>query len=166
MVGRKKFAEPNDINQFRLMQAQLTENLKMKIMLCRSDKDVCAGLICSAIGKTAVYLFGATSNAGLKSNGSYLLHWMLVEKLKQNGFTVYNLNGINPIMNPGTYKFKADLGGKNGKDVYYLGRFDSRSSFLSSLCIEFGDTARTFYRKLKELGKTARGVKLWPKAAN
>src|ERR1700730_14802306 len=138
----------------------------MKIMICRSGEGVCAGLVCSAIAKTAVYLFGATSNKGMKSSGSYLLHWKLLEDLKKNGFAIHNLNGINPATNPGTYKFKADLAGKNGKDVYYLGRFDSRPSFLSSLCIEIGDTTRAFYRKLKELAKTARGVKLWPKAAN
>ncbi len=166
MVSRKKFVEPNDINQFRLIQAQLPEKLKMNIMLCRSGEGVCAGLVWSAIGKTAIELFAATSDAGTKTGGSHLLRWKLIEKLKQGRFAVYNLNGINPITNPGTYRFKAGLAGKNGKDVYYLGRFDSRSSFLSSLCVEFGDTARTFYRKLKELAKTARGVKLWPKAAN
>jgi hypothetical protein len=166
MVSRKKFVEPNDVNQFKLIQAQLPEKLKMSIMLCRSGERVCAGLVWSAIGKTGIELFAATSNAGMKNGGSHLLRWKLVEKLKENGFGVYNLNGINPIRNPGTYRFKAELAGGNGKDVYYLGRFDSRSSFLSSLCIGFGDRARTFYRKLKELAKTARGVKLWPKAAN
>jgi hypothetical protein len=166
MVSRKAFVEPNDINQFRLIQAQLPEKFKMKIMLAKSGEDVCAGLICSAIGKTAVYLFGATSNKGMKNCGSYVLHWKLLADLKRTGFAIYDLNGINPVKNPGTYKFKADLAGKKGKDVYYLGRFDSRSSFLSSLCIEFGDTARACYRKLKELAKSAQGVKLWPKAAS
>src|SRR5436189_1342 len=83
----------------------------MKIMLCKSGDEHCAGLVCSAIGKTAIYLFGATSNAGMKSRGSYLLHWKLIEWLKQNRFSVYDLHGINPVRNPGTYKFKNDLAG-------------------------------------------------------
>ena len=67
MVSRKKFVEPNDIDQFRLIQTRLPEKFKMKIMLAKSGEEVCSGLICSAIGNTAVYLFGATSNAGMRS---------------------------------------------------------------------------------------------------
>ena len=166
MVSRKKFVEPNDINQFRLIQSKLPEKLKMKIMLCGPGDQVGSGLICSMIGDTAIYLFGATSNAGLKSRGSYLLHWKLIEKLKVNGTAIYNLNGINPIKNPGTFKFKSDLAGKSGKDVYYVGRFDSHAGFLSRTCIELGDTLRTAYRKLKERAKTSRDAKASPKVEN
>jgi len=151
MVSRKKFVVSNDINQFRRVQAQLPERFKMKIMLCRSGAGLCAGLACSAIGKTAVYLFGATSNVGMKSNGSYLLQWKLIEQLKAEGCTTYDLNGINPVRNPGTYKFKDDLGGRNGRDVHFLGRFDSRGGLISSSCIAVGDRLLTAYRTLKEL---------------
>ena len=166
MVSRKNFVEPNDINQFRLIQKQLPEQLKMKIMLCRSGGDICAGLICAAIGKTAVYLFGATSNAGMRSRGSYLLQWKLIERLKQDGISLYNLNGINPITNPGTYKFKRDLAGTNGEDVYFLGRFDSHGSLLSYLCVECGDTFLMTYRRLRKLAKAGHILKLWPSAAS
>jgi hypothetical protein len=166
MVSRKKFVEPNDINQFRSMQSLLPEKLKMKLMLCRSGEEVCAGLVCSMMGKNAIYLYGATSNAGIKSRGSYLLHWKLLEKLKQNHIAVYNLNGINPITNPGTYKFKNDLGGINSKDVYYLGRFDAHASVLSHLCVKCGETLRIIHRTFKELTITAGSLKLWSKASN
>ena len=166
MVSRKKFVEPNDINQFRLMQAQLPERFKMQILLCRSGADICSGLVCSSIGQKGIYLFGATSDVGMTSRGSYLLHWKFIEKLKQKRFAVYDLHGINPIRNPGTYRFKKDLSGTNGKDVYFLGRFDSNASPLSYSCVACGDTLRTIYQKLRELAKTARSVKLWPKAAN
>ena len=166
MVSRKKFVEPNDIRQFRLIQSQLPEKLKMKILLCRSGKDVCAGLVCSIMGESAVYVFGATSNAGMKSRGSYLLHWKLLEKLKQHHIAFYDLNGINPIKNPGTYKFKNDLGGINSKDVYFLGRFDAHASILSHLCVTCGETLRMIHQSFRELTKTARSLKLWPKAPN
>jgi lipid II:glycine glycyltransferase (peptidoglycan interpeptide bridge formation enzyme) len=166
MVSRKAFAEPNDINQFRVIQSKLPEKLKMKVMLCGSDDRVASGLICSAIGDTAIYLFGATSNAGLKSGGSYLLHWKLIEKLKQSRTAVYNLNGINPDKNPGTFKFKNDLAGKTGKDVYYVGRFDSHASLISRASINLGDTLRTTYRRLKERSKTSREEKASPKVEN
>ncbi|HWY53287.1 MAG TPA: hypothetical protein VNZ03_02420 [Terriglobales bacterium] len=159
MVSRKKFVEPNDINQFRLIQARLPEKLKMKIMLCGSGERVDSGLICSIIGDSAIYLFGATSNAGLKSRGSYLLHWKLLEKLKLNGASIYNLNGINPDKNPGTFKFKSDLAGKSGKDVSYVGRFDSHASFLSRWCIEFGGQLRMMRGKLRQFSRTVRDSK-------
>lgn len=157
MVSRKKFVEPNDIEQFRLIQAQLPETLKMKILLCRSKEGACAGLICSVVGNTAVYLFGATSNKGMKSNGSYLLQWGLLERLKQEGIAIYNLNGINPTRNPGTYKFKSDLAGKNGRELYYLGRFDASFPGLSSWSVACGDRLRALYRKVQQLVGTVRG---------
>jgi hypothetical protein len=143
MVSRKRFVGGNDINQFRLIQAGLPENLKMKIMLARSSAGVCAGLVYSTLGKTAIYLFGATSNIGMKSNGSYLLHWKVIQRLKEAGVAVYDLNGINPVKNPGTYKFKHDLAGMHGRDVCFAGRFDSCASPLSRWVVECADALRT-----------------------
>ena len=159
-VSRKRFAEGNDINQFRLMQAQLPDNLKMKIMLCRSSTGVCAGLVCSTIGKAAVYLFGATSNIGMKSNGSYLLQWTLIERLKKDGCAVYDLNGISPARNPGTHRFKCDLAGVHGKDVYFMGRFDSQAGVLSHSCVKCAEMLRAIYRRFRGLPNIARGLKL------
>lgn len=150
MVTRKRFAEPNDINEFRLIQNKLPEKYKMKIMLCRSDSEVCAGLVCSLIGKTALYLFGATSNAGLKLRGSYLLHWKLIEWLQDNGCTTYNLHGINPLTNPGTYKFKSDLCGNNGRDIYFPGRFDACTNPISGSFVAAGDKVRRMYREFRK----------------
>ena len=142
LVSRKAFTEPNDIREFRSIQERLPRNLKMKILLCKADGKLCAGLICSAIGDTAIYLYGATSNAGLESKGSYLLHWRLIEWLKETGIATYDLHGINPATNPGTYKFKADLCGSNGQDVHFLGQFDAHASLLSHSCVALGDRLR------------------------
>lgn len=151
MLGRKGFAEPNDINQFRLIQQVLPGCFKMKVMLCYSKGELCNGLICSAMGNTAEYLFGATSHAGLKSRGAYLLQWKMIEWLKLNQFSIYDLNGINPATNPGTYKFKSDLCGNHGKDVYFLGRFDSHAAALSQSFVYLGDTLSSAYRKAKKI---------------
>jgi lipid II:glycine glycyltransferase (peptidoglycan interpeptide bridge formation enzyme) len=155
MVARKKFLEGNDINQFRLMQARLPKNMKFKLMLCKSAAGLCSGLVCSVIGNTALYLFGATSNAGLKSNGSYLLQWNLIQGLKEKGLTSYDLNGINPDRNPGTYKFKRDLAGVHGKEAHFMGRFETRASVLSHWCVLLGERARTFGKALKQRARTA-----------
>jgi peptidoglycan pentaglycine glycine transferase (the first glycine) len=148
-----------------VIQRRLPEPLRMKILLCRSGGQVCAGAIASTIGKTAVYLFGATSNAGLKSRGSYALQWKLVEELKREGVGVYDLNGVNPEKNPGTYKFKSDLAGKSGREVCFLGRFDSSGGAVSSLCVQGGDWLRAGLRSLKENVRTTRSVKPSPDPA-
>lgn len=153
MVSRKKFVEPNDIFQFSAIQSLLPEHLKMHVMLCKAGTETSAGVIYSAIGNTAIYLFGATSNAGMKSRGSYALQWKVVEALKGRLTTIYNLNGINPVANPGTYKFKNDLAGKNGKDVTYCGRFEAHAGPMSRLSIGLVEVLRTAPRKVKQFLK-------------
>lgn len=120
----------------------------MKIMLCRSDEGICVGLISSAIGRMAIYLFGATSTAGMKSRGSYLLQWKFIEWLKLNLVPRYDLNGINPETNPGTYKFKSDLAGDKGRDVHFLGRFESCESVVSFACVSVGERLKSMCRAL------------------
>jgi lipid II:glycine glycyltransferase (peptidoglycan interpeptide bridge formation enzyme) len=151
MVARKNFMEPNDIHQFRSLQARLQGKLKMRILLCKSGNDLCAGVIWSALGNTGVGLFSATSKLGMDKRAGYLIQWKLVEALKEKHFLFYNLNGINPDRNPGGYDFKSGLAGKNGKDVYYMGRFDSRASMVNYFCVECGEKLRTIYRKFQEL---------------
>jgi hypothetical protein len=153
MVSRKKFAEPNDVHQFRRVQSLLPDRYRMKVLLCMSGGQVCSGVVCSAMGNTALYLFGATSSAGLKSRGSYLLQWKYVEGLKQKGTSVYNLNGINPTANPGTYKFKNDLAGSNGRDLHYLGRFECREPVVSRVAIACGEALRAALRDFKNIRK-------------
>ena len=151
MVDRKKYVETSNIKEFRLIQKDLPDNFKMKILLCRSNGKIYSGLICSAIGDTGIYLFGATSNDGLESRGSYLLHWKLIELLKKYQITWYNLHGINPEKNPGTYRFKAGLSGKNGKEALFLGQFDAYKSPSSVAFVKCGDFFLSNYRKTKEL---------------
>lgn len=143
MVARKKFVEPNDIYEFREIQRGLPADQKMNIMLCRSEEGNCAGVISSAIGSTAIYLFGATSTVGLKRRGSYLLQWKLIQRLKEAHVPQYDLNGINPEANPGTYKFKSDLAGEKGREVRLFGCFESSESMISSVCVNMGERLRS-----------------------
>ena len=166
MVFRKRFLEPDDIHRYRLIQRYLPEKLKMNIMLCVSGGEVCAGVVWSTMGQMAVPLFGATSNVGLKYSGSFLLHWRLIEKLKREGTPAYNLMGVDPKSYPGTYKFKNDLAGENGKDINYRGRFDSYSGFLNYSFVQCADASRMAYQRLKELMRAGRRVGLSAIAAS
>lgn len=149
MVDRKRFLEPNDIEKFRQIQVLLPDSLKMKVTLCRSTESYCAGLIWSEIGETAIELFAATRAAALTNGAAYLLRWKLVECLKRNGFRIYNLNGINPERNPGSYRFKSGLAGKSGIETAYLGVFESQGSALSNYCVRVGQEILDRYRSMR-----------------
>lgn len=158
MVQRKGFVPGSDPRQYRLLQSHLPEDMKLKVFLCRSREDICAGLIGSAIGGTGIYLFGATANGSRKSSGSYLLHWKFIEELKRGGVSIYDLHGIDPEKNPGTYRFKQGLAGENGREASFLGRFDSHAGSLSDSCVKFGEWIRSTNRSLREFIRSSRST--------
>jgi len=91
--------------------------------------------VASAIGDSAIYLLGATSDDGLDSKGAYLLQWTLIEWLRNSGVKQYDLGGIDPEVNPGVYHFKK---GFSGSDVCQLNPFIASSSALSSGMVRAG----------------------------
>lgn len=148
MLSRKKFAASTDIDRFRSMQKDLPPGWKMRIFLCRSDEGIGSGAICSASGVRGVYLFGATNAVGLKNKGSYLLQWRIIHWLKEKGCIIYDLNGISPEENPGTFRFKHGLAGKNGRDVLYLGQYECYKTVAGHLLFVWEDRLLPLVRKL------------------
>lgn len=147
MIARKSLHVSEMFSQFEEIQSTMPDSLKLRIMLCRSGGTLCSGLIWSAMGDTGIALLAATSDAGMRAGGSHLLQWRLVEKLKQDGMQHYNLNGIDPIENPGTYRFKRELAGKSGRDVCYLGKFDASAGPLTESLIRLRDGYRVWKRR-------------------
>ena len=157
LLRRKRFPEPNDINEFRIIQQELSIKHKMHIIMCRSGGSSSAGGIFSAIGDVGVYLFGATNKYGMENKGSYLVQWKAVQWMKYIGCRFYNLNGINPITNPGTYHFKAGVSGRKGRDVNYLGRFDCYPSALTASLAHAAGLLSPFIAKtLSTIGSRSR----------
>jgi len=155
MLNRKGLLEPpSDVNYLREVQKDLSSDLKLKVILCYQTGKLCAGAIFSAIGKTGVYLAGATSDTGLKTNSSYLVQWTFVKWLKENGFLEYDLNGINPYTNPGTYHFKRGLAGKCGRDVEFLGKYQVVDSLLSAWVVKIGENLVSIYRRMIQGGRS------------
>ena len=149
MMARKNFYDPVDPEHFRAIQRALPDPLKMNVMICLSKGQVAAGVICSALGDTGIYLFGASNRLGMESKASYLLQWQALRWMKAKGLGVYDLHGINPEGNPGTYHFKSGLAGKNGRDVRFLGRFDASGSPLSRFSVQLGESVRSKLQSLR-----------------
>ncbi len=137
MVERKHFVPRVNYDQYRIIQKELPDNFKMRIMACEFEAKLVCTIICSAIGNTGLFLFGATANAGLESYASNLLHWRMIMWLKENGYKWYDLGGINPEENPGTYQFKRGLSGALGQNQTKIGQYDfynnHRANLLSKL---------------------------------
>jgi len=150
MFKRKRFNEFVDIDEFRLIQQDLPDSLKMKIMVCQIKNEVHAAIVCAAAGNMGIYVLGATSDKGLKSRGSYLLHWEMIKWLKASGYQWYDLGGIDPVNSPGTTQFKYGIAGKKGIVSRPIGQFDTCTTWSSNLAISLADRLRPRYRKFKQ----------------
>lgn len=89
--------------------------------LVTKDGTPVAGNITSIHGDTAVYLIGASTEAGLANKAGYLMHWRTIELIRERGVPWYDLGGIDPVANPGVTSFKLRT---NGADVTAAGPFE------------------------------------------
>jgi lipid II:glycine glycyltransferase (peptidoglycan interpeptide bridge formation enzyme) len=111
MHKRKGFETTVSVEEFGRIQEALTESQRMQVLICEDKGIPLAGLVVSAMGDSAIYLLGATSDAGLDAKGAYLLQWTMIRWLKNRGVKSYDLGGIDPEGNPGVYHFKRGLSG-------------------------------------------------------
>ncbi|HLH34444.1 MAG TPA: peptidoglycan bridge formation glycyltransferase FemA/FemB family protein [Alloacidobacterium sp.] len=155
MKKRKGFESTVDVEEFARIQQELPESQRMRILICEQEGIPVAGTVCSAIGDSAIYLLGATSDAGLNSRGTYLLQWTLIQWLKENGFKWYDLGGIDPERNPGVYDFKRGL---SGTDVCQIEPLAASSSVVSSAIAKAGLSVRRAIRGYKGALHLARSV--------
>lgn len=132
MRKRKTFETTVDVEEFGRIQESLPESHRMRILLCQVGDVPVAGLVTSAMGDSAIYLLGATSDEGLKSQSAYLLQWTMIKWLKENGFRWYDLGGIDPERNPGVYSFKR---GFSGADLTQINPLVVCGSVVSSAMV-------------------------------
>ncbi len=132
-MSRKGFTPGVDYQQYRQIQRELPEHLKLRIFVCHHAGEPVAAGVFSGIGTGGVYLLGATATTGAKANASNLLHWGVIKWLKSRGCRIYDLGGIDPAGNPGVYHFKRGLAGKTGQEIAYPGQYYLARGWMSSL---------------------------------
>ncbi|HWP84933.1 MAG TPA: peptidoglycan bridge formation glycyltransferase FemA/FemB family protein, partial [Terriglobia bacterium] len=147
MRDRKGFDTTVDADEFRRMQEILPAPQRMRVLLCEEQGEAVAGVVASAMGNTAIYLLGATSDRGLSSRGSYLLQWSLIGWLKEQGIRWYDLGGIDPEANPGVYLFKKGL---SGRDCAHIASYAACESAVSSSLVQAGEAGRRMLRAWKQ----------------
>ena len=146
MQKRKRFETTVDVEEFGRLQEALPEAHRMRIWICERDGVPVAGLVASAMGDSAIYLLGATSDDGLNAKGAYLLQWTLIQWLKENGIRWYDLGGIDPEGNPGVYSFKRGL---SGADVSQLTPLVACNNVFSSAVVR---TSIAVNRAIRRVG--------------
>lgn len=146
-LARKKFTPSSDLDEFARMQLLLPERHRLRVFICEENGIPVSGTIATGIGDTGIYLFGGTSDAGMKAKGAYLLQWSMVQWLKQLGVRYYNLGGINPDTNPGVYHFKS---GFSGQDVLYSHALVGCDNWLSKTLLSAGTFVQAARRGLKK----------------
>ncbi len=139
MFFRKKLGDgfnPN-LDKYWEMQKNLQGRYKMIIMVCDCEGEPVAANLISAMGDTGHYLYGATSDKGIRNklNASYLLHWKTIEWLQEQGYIWYDLRGYNPESYPGVSKFKD---GFSGVDVKYA-EFHSCNNKINEILVMYGE---------------------------
>jgi lipid II:glycine glycyltransferase (peptidoglycan interpeptide bridge formation enzyme) len=125
MHQRKRFFGGVSMTRYLRVQDGLPSDLKLRTMICKHNSNFTAAMVWAAVGEIGLPVLAATANNGLKNFSSYLLWWKMLESLKNQGSSFLNVGGINPERNTGGYVFKKGFTGKNGMDVYFLGKFDA-----------------------------------------
>ncbi len=115
-------------------------------LLALHDHDFLAGAIVTISGRTATYLYGASSTKNRNFMGSYAIQWEAIRLATSRGCLVYDMGAVTPALDPnhpfyGMYRFKTGFGGKifrrNGSWDYPL-----------------SEDKYTNFRNLETLGRT------------
>jgi lipid II:glycine glycyltransferase (peptidoglycan interpeptide bridge formation enzyme) len=94
-----------------LLLALPRQSIGLQVLIAtKNGRDVGAHVL-SCLGKTAVFLFGATNQSGRATTAGYLLHWKSIVLSKELDIDWYDLGGVDPIANPGGNQFKSGTKG-------------------------------------------------------
>jgi hypothetical protein len=139
LLRRKGLTPYINIDRWIRLQKVIPDTEKPHFFMAYYEGAAIAGILVSSLGDIGLPIVSANNSTGLKFFASYLLHWRVIEWLKENGCSYYDLGGIDPENNPGTYHFKKGL---KGNEVSFIGRFVHCSNPLSMMLVRVGEPVR------------------------
>jgi lipid II:glycine glycyltransferase (peptidoglycan interpeptide bridge formation enzyme) len=91
-------------------------SVDVRLYLAEADGEPLAGIITLFRGRTATYLYGASSSRNRNLMAAYALQWRAICDAKEAGCEEYDMFGIPPDASPthpmaGLYQFKTGFGG-------------------------------------------------------
>jgi len=112
---RKKVAETPETEAFRSVYRSLPHLVQLQTCICSHDDEPLAAVLISSLGDTGIALMSATSQRARKLRAGYALDWWCINKLRQEGFSYYDLSGDQT---PGVNEYKAGLCGTAGHMIF------------------------------------------------
>ncbi len=117
-----------------------------EVLFARQDGADIAGMTVGRAGGSAVYLFGATTAVGRRCNAGHFLMWESILRCRELGVKWYDLDGIDPDINPTVAEFKLRTG---GTDLQAAGPYEFRPAGLVSSLISTAETVHSHLRKAR-----------------
>jgi hypothetical protein len=122
--GREKHY-PTDPPEFFEEMFKLNHKKMAHLFLAKRGKDTVAGSLFLVYKQNMVFLQNASRRAFLAQNPNNLLQWKSMEWGKENGVTIYDMNGLPPKEVPylrGVYNYKKKWDGQIHWYYYYINR--------------------------------------------
>ena len=123
-VERKGFKGLNP-DEFIKPQSMLSSEEKMNFIVAYYENEPVSVHLASNLGDTGVALLVANNEKGLERGSSYLIWWRACIAAKNAGMKRFDLGGIDPDNNPGSYRFKSQISRQEYRNI---GAFDVCSS--------------------------------------
>ncbi len=113
MTDRKKFPDYSAYETIPHLMAAKVEALRPRLFFVRKDGEIVAGALIFTAGRTATYLYGATSDKALPLRAGYFMQWNIIRWLRDNtGAEYYDLGGTDGFQ--GLHQFKKGMVGSEG----------------------------------------------------
>jgi lipid II:glycine glycyltransferase (peptidoglycan interpeptide bridge formation enzyme) len=100
-----------------LFVVELSAPTEILFLVAKHERDLLAGAIIVISGRTATYLFGASSNEKRNMMAPYAIHWTAMQIARAKGCLRYDFGAVSPVKDPdhpyfGLYRFKTGFGGE------------------------------------------------------
>lgn len=105
-----------------LLQKSTASGIEMGLFLAKHEGKIGAGAFVARSGRHAHYLWGASDRKLSRHRAGEAVQWAAIEWAVTQGCTRYDLEGIDPVNNPGVYAFKKKMG---GYEVALQGKFST-----------------------------------------
>lgn len=125
VAERKQFPLPTHPSIMERLLANSNPAVEARLFLARHQGRIGAGAFVIRCGRSLHYFWGATDRQVSEARAGEAVQWAVIEWGVAMGCARYDLEGIDPVHNPGTYAFKKKMGGAEvtlrGQRTYPLG---------------------------------------------
>lgn len=124
-ISRKKeFVFSGSEQLLALLLRTSSPDTEARLFLARFEGKIAGGALVLRCGRSIHYFWGVTDRAFARQRPGEAVQWAVMEWALEQGLEIYDLEGIDPVNNPGVCAFKRKMGGKEvvlpGKHAFPL----------------------------------------------